>query len=130
MWCRGMTLKADAAREETEETLGMIENRLDQAEHSIQLLQYAVHQHDERIAGLTYSPARNSVSVCHYYCACALLRVVSASDVLHTLPCGSLLFNYGDSGLSGLQFLLSVVCTADMLIVLMAWMCFRREAMH
>lgn len=59
---QGMTLKADAAREETEETLGMIEHRLDQAEHSIQLLQYAVHQHDERIAGLTYSPARNSVS--------------------------------------------------------------------
>ena len=58
-----MTLRADAAREETEETLGMLESRLDQAEHNIQLLQYAVHQHDERIAGLTYSPARNSVAV-------------------------------------------------------------------
>jgi hypothetical protein len=40
-----------------------METRLDRAEHNIQLLQHAVHQHDERIAGFMYSPARNSVAV-------------------------------------------------------------------
>ena len=56
-------MRADAAREETEESLGIMESRLDRAEHNIQLLQHAVHQHDERIAGFMYSPARNSVAV-------------------------------------------------------------------
>lgn len=63
MWYREVALRADAAREETEESLGIMENRLDHAEHNVKLLQHAVHQHDERIAGFMYSPARNSVSV-------------------------------------------------------------------
>ena len=53
--CRGVALRADAAREETEESLGIMESRLDRAEHNIQLLQHAVHQHDERIACLLYT---------------------------------------------------------------------------
>ena len=63
MRCRGVALRADAAREDTEEALGIMESRLDRAEHNIQLLQHAVHQHDERIVGFMYSPARNSVAV-------------------------------------------------------------------
>lgn len=70
--CRGLALRADAAREETEESLGIMEGRLDRAEHNIKLLQHTVHQHDERIAGFMYSPARSSVAVR----ACTLPTIV------------------------------------------------------
>jgi hypothetical protein len=58
-----VALRADASRVETEEMVGALEERLDHAEHSLQLLQHAVHLHDERIASLMYSPARNAVAV-------------------------------------------------------------------
>lgn len=57
---REVALRADASREETEEAVGALEGRVDRAEHSLQLMQHAVHQHDDRIASLMYSPARSS----------------------------------------------------------------------
>jgi hypothetical protein len=56
-------LREEAARREADDAVMALESRAERVEHKIQLIQHDLHIHDEKLAGLMYSPARTSSMV-------------------------------------------------------------------
>ena len=61
--CREQQLRGDVGRYESDAAIGDLEERMERIEHAAKLVQHSVAQHEDRIAGLMYSPGQSRPTV-------------------------------------------------------------------
>lgn len=61
-------MRNEAGRFEADEAITDLEERMERLDHAVKLVQHTTAQHEDRIAGLMYSPGHSRHSVCPRPC--------------------------------------------------------------